>query len=246
MVQRTEFVAEPVEYDGDIIDPHFYNRKADAERAVPALLEHYTTAKCIELASVDVDTRTYQYFARIHRDGRREDLRVMPEPKVHGPRPQQKTPHAIGDALGNGVVYDDGGRRAAGRRGDTGDCVVRAVAIASGRDYAEVYDYLAAGMASNRPRKGKKAARSASHGVSVKKPWFAAYMVDLGFEWVPTMSIGSGCKVHLKPSELPAGRLIARVSGHVVAVVDGIIRDSYDCTRDGTRCVYGYWRKVTP
>jgi hypothetical protein len=35
--------------------------------------------------------------------------------------------------------YDDGGREAAGFKGSTGDCAVRASAIASGRPYKEVY-----------------------------------------------------------------------------------------------------------
>jgi len=29
-----------------------------------------------------------------------------------------------------------------------------------------------------------------------------------------------------------------------VAVIDGVINDTYDCSREGTRCVYGYWEKV--
>lgn len=39
-------------------------------------------------------------------------------------------------------VFDDGGRQLAGRRGRAGDCVTRAIAIAAGRDYADVYDTL--------------------------------------------------------------------------------------------------------
>ena len=55
------------------------------------------------------------------------------------------------------------------------------------------------------------------------------------------MAIGSGCRVHLRAEELPAGRLIARVSKHFVTVVDGICYDTSDPTRGGTRCVYGYF-----
>lgn len=35
--------------------------------------------------------------------------------------------------------YNDGGRAAAGYRGETGDCACRAVAIATGLPYATVY-----------------------------------------------------------------------------------------------------------
>lgn len=142
-------------------------------------------------------------------------------------------------------VYDDGGRKAAGFDGKAGDCVARAVAIASGRSYAEVYARLADGNASNRRTrrtKEKLTMRSASHGVTTKRKWFHDYMTELGFAWTPTMGIGTGCRVHLKPNELPRGRLVVSVSKHMVAVVDGVIRDTYDCTREGTRCVYGYYK----
>ena len=67
-------------------------------------------------------------------------------------------------------------------------------------------------------------------------------MTELGFVWTPTMQIGSGCQVHLTADELPSGRLVCNVSKHQVAVIDGVIYDTHDCSRKGTRCVYGYWR----
>jgi hypothetical protein len=36
--------------------------------------------------------------------------------------------------------YNDGGRSEAGFKGTTGDCVVRAIAIATKTDYLEVYN----------------------------------------------------------------------------------------------------------
>jgi hypothetical protein len=66
-------------------------------------------------------------------------------------------------------------------------------------------------------------------------------MESIGWRWVPTMQIGSGCKVHLRASELPRGRLVVKVTKHCVAVIDGVIHDTHDCARDGTRCVYGYY-----
>ena len=67
-------------------------------------------------------------------------------------------------------------------------------------------------------------------------------MRGLGFVWTPTMQIGSGCTVHLRDGELPMGRLVVSLSGHYCAVLDGVVHDLYDPSRDGTRCVYGYWR----
>jgi hypothetical protein len=56
------------------------------------------------------------------------------------------------------------------------------------------------------------------------------------------MQIGSGCRVHLRADELPGGRLVVALSRHSTEVIDGVIHDRHDCSREGTRCVYGYWR----
>lgn len=144
-------------------------------------------------------------------------------------------------------VHNDGGRAAAGYRGTTGDCVTRAICIASGLPYQQVYDRLAHGNATQRvtrhTRKSKAGVRTAARGINVTRKWFKDYMRELGFVWVPTMAIGSGCKVHLKREELPAGRLVLALSKHYAAFIEGELHDIYDCSRDGTRCVYGYWKK---
>lgn len=165
----------------------------------------------------------------------------------------------------DGFVFDDGGREASGRKGDAGDCVVRAVVIASGRSYGEVYDLLAKGKGSQRltvrdRRRGRsRHAATARDGINTTRKWFKDLMAEFGFEWVPTMKIGQGCKVHLCAEELPAGRLVVAVSKHYTAMIDGVIRDTHDPRRDGGvivgrkdgvdfreefggRCVYGYWR----
>lgn len=145
-------------------------------------------------------------------------------------------------------IFNDGGRADAGYKGYTGDCVCRAVSIASGKPYSEVYDRLAHGNATQRrtkqTRAGKfnnKGQRTASRGIHTRRKWFDDYMTSLGFVWVPTMQIGQGCKVHLRSDELPLGRLVVNVSRHLCAVIDGVLNDTYDCSRDGTRCVYGYY-----
>lgn len=144
-------------------------------------------------------------------------------------------------------VYHDGGRAAAGFKGDAGDCVVRAIAIASAGayPYAYVYDEMArlnATVRLTRKRKGSVAGkRSARNGVFTHTKAFKDWMTAHGFRWVPTMGIGTGCKVHLRADELPGGRLVTMLSRHAAAVIDGVLHDTYDCSRDGTRCVYGYW-----
>lgn len=142
-------------------------------------------------------------------------------------------------------VSDDGGRAAAGYVGRADDCVARSIAIACGRPYQEVYDALAAGNAGERRTKHSRhtsGKRTAREGIRTSRKWFKDYMATLGFTWTPTMAIGTGCQVHLRADELPPGRLVVALSRHMVAVIDGVVHDTSDPTRDGTRCVYGYWR----
>ena len=135
--------------------------------------------------------------------------------------------------------YNDGGRSAAGFKGEAGDCVTRAISIATGIPYLEVYDALNEQAQRERPRKGKGKRSSARTGV--RRPTYERYLSSLGWTWVPTMQVGSGCKVHLKADELPNGRLLVAVSRHMVAVINGVVHDTDDPSRGGTRCVYGYY-----
>ncbi len=139
-------------------------------------------------------------------------------------------------------VHDDGGRFAAGFKGSAGDCGTRAIAIATGMPYRDVYELLKQYGAKERMT-AKVRARGRSHPrTGMWMHTMRKVMADLGFEWVGTMQIGSGCRVHLREDELPAGRLVVRLSRHYAAVIDGKLHDTYDSSRDGTRCVYGYWR----
>lgn len=125
--------------------------------------------------------------------------------------------------------FDDGGRSKYFKATTVDDCVTRALAIAAQRDYKEVYSLIK--QATGRtPRNGGAKA-------DVRK-----VCALLGGEWVSCMRIGQGCKVHLAAGEIPMkGRIACTLSGHLCAVVDGIIHDNYDPSRDGKRCVYGYW-----
>jgi len=136
-------------------------------------------------------------------------------------------------------LYNDGGRNEAQYKGVTGDCVTRAISIVTGVPYQTVYDEINKIAANEKVRKNRTKKSSARTGVF--KETSAAYLTSLGWVWTPTMTIGSGCKVHLKSSELPLGKIICKVTKHMVAVIDGVINDTYDCSRQGTRCVYGYW-----
>jgi hypothetical protein len=141
------------------------------------------------------------------------------------------------------VHITDGGRAAAGFKGKTDDCVVRAIAIAAQLPYQEAYDLVNEFSANERGRirNGKKRKSSARTGVY--KPTIRKVMDHLGWTWVPTMRVGQGCKVHLREDELPKGRIIVSVTKHSCAVIDGVVHDNHDPTRGGSRCVYGYFFK---
>ena len=135
--------------------------------------------------------------------------------------------------------YNDGGKRAAGFKGKTRDCVCRSIAIAAELSYQSVYDGLI--RSASTERLGKRKTGISHPRTGIHKATIRRYMKSIGWVWVPTMFIGSGCKVHLRDDELPTGRLVVSVSKHTTAVINGIIHDTFDPTRDGTRCVYGYF-----
>ncbi len=125
--------------------------------------------------------------------------------------------------------YNDGGRSRYFAAKRVGDCVTRAVAIATGKDYNLVYNEIAS-VIGYTPRNG------------VAKRDTKKVMKHFGGRWVATMKIGTGCTTHLDDNEIPmTGRIVCKLSKHVVAVIDGVINDTYDSSRDGNRCVYGYW-----
>jgi len=138
-------------------------------------------------------------------------------------------------------IFHDGGRTAAGYKGKTGDCVTRSIAIATGKTYQEVYDAL--NHLAQAERISKRKRRRSSSRTGVFRQTYQAYLGSLGWRWTTTMSIGSGCKVHLRSSELPGGPLIVKVSRHLTAVIDGVLYDTHDCSRSGMRCVYGYFSR---
>jgi hypothetical protein len=129
--------------------------------------------------------------------------------------------------------YSDGGRDKY-FKGLTGDCVIRAISIVGGYNYKAVYDDLF-----NIQQELKIKNPSPRNGVSKKA--YHKYLIDRGWSWTPTMFIGSGCKVHVRSWELPKGKHILRLSRHLTSLIDGIIHDTFDPSRNGSRCVYGYY-----
>ena len=64
---------------------------------------------------------------------------------------------------------------------------------------------------------------------------YSQFLRDIGWEWVEFPA-------HLNADELPAGRLIVRCDGHLTTMIDGVIHDTHDPSKDGTREVDGYFQ----
>jgi hypothetical protein len=153
-------------------------------------------------------------------------------------------------------VKDDGGRGqsgiARGHKDKVGDCVARAIAIAAQKPYREVHDALIAGAvryvktaetnwAKYARRRGGYRVFHADHGVHDEV--IVHYLKALGWKYAPKEHLPRGRGVRLRADELPSGRLIVLLPGHLVAVIDGVIHDTHDCSDEGRRRIRGYWTK---
>ncbi len=139
---------------------------------------------------------------------------------------------ASASSLDNSAPFtrNDGGRAASGRKGSAGDCGVRAMAIALGRDYDECYKELA--------QANKDAGKAKSMRRGIMKSDFEKVLARYGWVWCPAPKF-DGRKARC--SDMPKGAVIARQAKHFVAVIDGQPHDTWDCSE---KMVYGYWRKA--
>tara|TARA_R110001599_G_scaffold189910_1_gene384688 strand:- start:782 stop:1201 length:420 start_codon:yes stop_codon:yes gene_type:complete len=129
----------------------------------------------------------------------------------------------------------DGGRLDSGFRGLGGDCVTRAIAIATEIPYRQVRKALTdltiemtGGLD-----------RSAANGVAV--PVSHAYLTSLGWQLVITK------KSYLKDIPM-TGTLIACLPRHTTAVINNTVHDRWDSrksrkTKCGSPVMQGYYQK---
>ena len=154
--------------------------------------------------------------------------------------------------------YDDGGRTASGFKGagTVGDCGPRAFAIATGRPYRDVYDelqYLQKEFIQeciDKVNSGKRtshevrgvARKGTGHSVrnGTYRETVRRFSELNGITYVSTTS-GDGHKARFDDL-YDQKAIVCNLSKHYAAVIDGVIRDCYDPSREGTRAVYGYWK----
>ncbi|MCC7339286.1 MAG: DUF2786 domain-containing protein [Pirellulaceae bacterium] len=125
-------------------------------------------------------------------------------------------------------MWNDGGRAACGFVGTTGDCVTRAISIATGSVYRDVYTEL--GEASQKsPRRGMPVDIAASY--LAKRDWQHCDGLGKTFD-------GEG---------LPDGVVILHLSSpqrrahHFCTVVDHVVHDTWDPSDDEDYVINRYW-----
>ena len=124
-----------------------------------------------------------------------------------------------------GYAYDDGGRRDAGYKGDAGDCVARAFAIAlsessglpAGDAYKLVYKMMADG---NQKRKGVRSARNGVHRSVYDKVAAALGFVKVKLPRGPRPTYTEAYETH--------GDCVVSTTKHMAAITRGCLRDTFD------------------
>lgn len=116
-----------------------------------------------------------------------------------------------------------------GTKVTTGDCVIRAICKATGKDWYEVYDLLCA-----------KGRQMGDWGNMVEV--YTAVLDDLGFERVSVKRQKGVKAVNVKQfiEQHPDGVYILRLAHHLTCVYQGCC---YDTWYPDTNTIYCYWTK---
>lgn len=108
----------------------------------------------------------------------------------------------------------------------TGDCVIRAIAKAEGKDWLEIFDSLTA-------------IARAKYTVPNDKMAYEKYLE--GYETVRVFHEVEGKKKRFTVAEICSfeGTYIVSVASHLTTVADGVLYDTWDCSR---KSAYKIWK----
>lgn len=112
-------------------------------------------------------------------------------------------------------IYNDGGRSLYYKAPNVRDCVCRAIAIANNEDYKIVYNTL----------------KKYNNGVTPRNGMYESVYSKLLKAWGWKCISCENKHIHLKEDEIPDGVIICKIKGHLVAVKNKIIYDTWDCTK---------------
>ena len=131
-----------------------------------------------------------------------------------------------------GYEYNDGGRKAAGYKGEAGDCVARAISILmtngvpTAESYRAAYSTVADYEVTRRVKRGKRVARvarTARNGSDIlSKP---AQLAAMGIQKV---ALGKGARPTWTEAYRTYGNCIVSTAKHVAAIVNGRLMDTHD------------------
>ncbi len=125
-------------------------------------------------------------------------------------------------------IWSDGGRAACGYVGLAGDCVVRSISIASGRNYRDVYKEL-----------GDASLKSPRNGVPLDV--VAKYMLNHGWQ------LQDLAGMQFTPNMLPKGAVVVSLfksenrCRHLTCLVDQTVYDTWNPAEDGDYRVDYLW-----
>lgn len=111
----------------------------------------------------------------------------------------------------------------------TSDCVVRAIAIATGKSWEEVYNVLC--------ETGRRMCMMPN-----SKGVYADYLESIGWlkNKMPRHASGTRFKVSELADTYRRATMIVEVCGHLTVISDCMLTDTWNC---GKKCVYNYYTK---
>ena len=133
-------------------------------------------------------------------------------------------------------IEDDGGRSAAGFKGRTGDCLTRAISIATGESYRKVYDAVGEQMKKHGyarsgnayAQSGKAAAAVRAKGRSRRPRTIQDDVLRLfGFAKVDAKKPNGTCYTY-EQAHRRYGTCIVTTTKHYATLKNGALRDTFD------------------
>lgn len=136
--------------------------------------------------------------------------------------------------MANNWIFSDGGRAQSGFNGMVGDCVIRAIAIATKLDYSIVWNDL---------NDRSIDAYNKTHAKPTNKPLvdngvypyiYHPYLKELGWSY-------TSVNKDIRPSDLPnTGIVIVHTRAHLFCMINGVIQDTFNSFQR-VRYVWGYF-----
>ena len=186
--------------------------RPDRVHKIPTLNEPVSETEKVE--EVDPDSRVHPWPVIVESDTATEEV-------------EEVDPDSLD------FVVDDGGRKAAGYKGNASDCVLRSLSIALGEDYEDLRRELMEETKNfANTSRSRKAKRQKKEGSSVFKGVYREiYSVILKRRgWIRTgmSKIGSSKRYYLTKSDVPPVPVILHTRRHLTTSIDHTIRDTWD------------------